>query len=442
MNKKSMLIYMIYSFAILILILLLILFFINLEKDNVNNNILINNNNTDNKLPTNNSSIIEQPSNEISQVENEFLNVTDYFDIKNNTIYFTIEGIANNFFESINNIGVNNEKVYSLLGSEYINKNNITKQKIGDIFSKYSGNKFIVKSIKEKIIENNICIFIVYGTIKEETYNMAIVTDETNLNYCIYPYDYLKTNNIDNLNIKSIKRNEYNKLEYKDVSNELASQYRFENYKHYALNNIDELYKKIDSEYSKKRFGSLEKFREYINGNKKRIETSTLQSYKVTRDGEVVRYSCIDNYGNYYSFIETNVMQYELMLDNYTIIAKEDSTYYKELDKFDKSRYNLDIFKNMINTKDYSAIYKVLDNTFKNNNFKNEIELQKFIEKNMYYLNNIEVEDYNNTKYDYYVFECKIINALNENESKDMVIIINQTDGHEFTMSFSFPTEK
>ena len=56
----------------------------------------------------------------------------------------------------------------------------------------------------------------------------------------------------------------------------------------------------------------------------------------------------------------------------------------------------------------------------------------------MYDLNSIEIEDIDNKTYEYYVFNCKITNMRNNNESKNMTIIINQTEGTEFTMSFSF----
>lgn len=444
MDKRKIIIYMIISLIFIILLLILLILNNTSEENKVNNNMVTNNNVISNNVIGNNvnnqntNNIIEgEPSNEISQGDNYTLEVTeDYFDVKINSVYFAIKDIADDFFENINK---DTEKLYAVLGKDYINKNGITKQNLTQTFSTYANSTFYIEKILQKIEENNICKFILYGTINGNTdYNMAIVTDETNMNYCIYPYEYLKTNDINNLKINTIASNEYNKLEYKDINNEKLSQYHLSNYIYYAQNNVEKLYEKLDSEYSKKRFGSLEKFKEYINSNINMIKNSSLTSYKVTRDGDYLQYNCIDNYGNIYTFKEIATMQYTLMLDNYTIMSEEDIEYYNNLDKFDKSKYNLNKFITMVNTKDYSAIYNVLDITFRTNNFKEQSNLEEFIKNNMYSLNSIEIDSFDDETYEYYIFECKISNMENINQSKKMTIIINQSEGTDFTMSFSF----
>jgi len=447
MSKKIILICIIVVLILIIFILALLLGLVN--SSNINNS--VNNNNVNNNLINNSSSsnivvndIIQQgQSNEVSQDDNEIVLETtkDYSDVKIHEVYIAIKNISEEFFETISSsLNGNQSKLYSMLGKEYISRNNLTENNIKNAFSKYNNSIFHVNRIKQKIIENNICIYIVYGTINgKDTYNMAVVTDETNMKYCIYPFEYLKEININNFKISNIPQNEYNSFVYKDVNKEQLSNYHLEDIKYYAQYNVEELYKKLDSEYSKKRFESLEKFREYIKNNLDTIKNISLVSYRVTRnDDDTVEYSCIDNYGKYYIFKEASTMQYSLMLDNYTIMTTEDLKYYNELDEFDKSKYNLVKFINMVNMQDYNAIYNSLDNTFKNNNFKNVNDLQSFIQKNMYNISSVEIDDIEDNNKGVYGFSCIITNMNNTEETKTMTVIINQSEGTDFTMSFNF----
>ena len=131
-------------------------------------------------------------------------------------------------------------------------------------------------------------------------------------------------------------------------------------------------------------------------------------------------------------------MRYTTFLDNYTVLTDSYAKEYNQLEKFEKGKYNLNKFINMVNTKDYNAIYNVLDNTFRSNNFNNQLELEQFIKNNMYSLNRIEINDYNNETYEYYVFEVILQNMKNTEERKKMTVILNQTESTDFTISFSF----
>lgn len=468
-KRKILILIMVLLIVIFMIMLLLLLNNVNLKNEtnelpnNLVNNLLSNNFQNNSNTSTNNSynSVIspEDQSNEISHDDEVELSVTkDYFDVKIESVYFTIKNISVDFFNTINlafnendakivygssnyisKMGENKEKIYELLGKQYINQSGVTKQNLEKIFSKYVGCTFNVEKISEKIVENNICKFIVYGTINEkEIYNMLIITDENNLKYTIYPYEYIITNNVDNIEISSIPANKYNNLEYKDTNQEELASHHFVDIKYYFKNNIEKLYKKLDTEYRNKRFGSLQAFYQYINDHKDIIENSTLNSYKVTRKEDYTEYNCIDNYGNHYIFKETAVMQYTLMLDNYTILTEDEANYYNNLDNFNKAKYNLNKFINMVNTKDYTAIYNNLEETFKSNNFKTQLDLEQLIKNNMYSFNNVEIEESDDKNKEYYVFSVKITNKENKEESKRMTVVIQQTDGIDYKMSFSF----
>ena len=91
----------------------------------------------------------------------------------------------------------------------------------------------------------------------------------------------------------------------------------------------------------------------------------------------------------------------------------------------------------MVNTKDYYAIYNVLDATFRANNFSTVENLKQYMKNNLYEINSLEITDFDDETYSYYVFYCTITNMQNNKESKNFTFIINQSEGTEFTMSFS-----
>ena len=72
----------------------------------------------------------------------------------------------------------------------------------------------------------------------------------------------------------------------------------------------------------KKRFGSLDGYKAYIQENYDEIVKCIISKYQVTEEDNQKEYICIDDYGNYYIFIQNNMSNYELQLDTYTIESK------------------------------------------------------------------------------------------------------------------------
>ena len=130
-------------------------------------------------------------------------------------------------------------------------------------------------------------------------------------------------------------------------------------------------------------------------------------------------------------------MDYEVFLDNYTIVSEKDEKKYEDSNKTTKAKLNLNKIIAMINTKDYKAIYKYLNNDFRNNNFNSINDLKKYITNNFYEINSIKLEN-TNEQDNYIAFTCKLINQRNTSESKSVNIIIGKTDNIDFEMSFSF----
>ena len=455
-NSKKILICII--ILIVFIIVILGILFLNLEEqeDNrtniLNNSIISNNINND----RNNNNYIENNiiSGEISYGDNIALNTTDYENVNTTSVYYAIKDISEKFFYLINlsldensaisyygkdnyllGMEESKEKIISMLGEEYLKENNINKNNLKEVINNFINSTYKVENIKQSIKENNICYYLVTGILnKSEPYKLLIITNEETLNYSIFPYDYIEKNN---LNITEVKNKEYNKIIYTDITKEQVAKDHFADYQYYVQTNINKAYQKLNIEYKQKRFGNIEEYQKYIKDSLNIIKESYITEYKVTRTDDYIQYDCRDNYGNYYIFKEKDIMQYELFLDNYTIRKIDDIEYYNNLDDYDKAKYNLALFIEMVNTKDYNSIYNTLNNTFKNDYFDTKEKLEEYIKNNMYEINKIEILESDNQTYEYCIFSCSIINYKNENESKNANIIIKLEEGTNFKMSFS-----
>lgn len=344
------------------------------------------------------------------------------------------------------------EGIYSMLDATYIKNFGITKNVIKSKFGmRYDTT--IVQKVYVVQNSNNVSTYFVWGnyinTIEKKTvgFNIGIVLDNLNNTFCIYPQEYLQKYGYNKLNIgdryekniENIEENNYNTFEYKIVDDVTIVKEYFDNFMNNIRYNNDNAYNLLNKEYLQKRFGNKDSFLQYIIDNDVILVDTTIEQYKKVERSSYTDYVCADQYNNIYIFRQQGgVMNYTVYLDNYTVMLDEDVQKYNSFSKFEKGKYNLSKFIKMVNTKDYNAIYNVLNTSFKNNNFKNVSELKKYIKNNFYDMNSIEIEDYDKDTYEYYVFNCKITNLRDSDEAKKMTIIINQTDGTDFEMSFSF----
>ena len=368
--------------------------------------------------------------------------------IVNNDEYW--EPIEDNEYPNVE-LQFDNKLSYVKSRSDYFTISSLYEKYIKEITSKNI--KTYIKEMLSTQIDEATYVYIVKGSYRVEEnndifdMNAMFEVNISNRTYNIYPDEYIKNKGIDKLKDGEVLN--YNKEEITNKENktfeyiiktdaEVATEY-FNNYSELLKYYPDEAYARLNTEYAQKRFGSKENFINYLKENSEVLMNMEINMFKVYSTQNFTDYICADKYDKLYIFRQQGgIMRYSAYLDNYTVMTDSYEKEYNKLDKFDRSKYNLTKFINMVNTKDYSAIYKALDNTFRSNNFTTQTELEKYITDNMYVLNKIEIEDFDNESYDYYVFEIKLINMKDENQSKNMTVIINQEDGTNFTMSFSF----
>ena len=296
-----------------------------------------------------------------------------------------------------------------------------------------------------KIYEKNIAakqkIFIVYGQFSGGLeYSFMIAIDESNRAYEIYLNEYIQENNytlenIDNIiiDIKPVnkgKENLYSNIDEEEANEQIARRYLILT-RTKLESNPEEIYNKLDNTY-KKKYNSLEEFKEFA----KNAKFSKLKEYRILNNSMDDLIICKDDLNNCVIFRERSVMDYDIILDPYTIelntiVSEYDSTIDEK-----KVQMNVEKISQMINMEDYEEIFKRLNKTFKDNNFQDIDALKKYIKKYFYNKNKIEtvsIEE-NDT---YYIANIRIINATNELERKLGTIVIKLGEGTDFAMSFS-----
>lgn len=423
--KKKIIIMLIINLLILVTILGLIIISINKNQNNE----------------------LDNTKQDIGSIEYEIKPVTD------NVELFTVVNYIQAFLEQIN---INNELyytgderleqsfisewTYSLLSEEYINKNSITEENVYEYVNKVE-EKLIFVPLKMNVLElGNTTKYAIYGfcqtgsnEYREDLYFILNV-DNNNNTYSIEPVQ--NADNIDKIeltnNNMSIEKNRYNSYKEKEISDEyLCEQYLFI-YKRIMLSKPQEAYKYLNENYREKKFTSLQDFIDCVTKNKEKIAKMGLKAYSVKDN----RYMCQDQWNNYYIFNLKDALDYDVMLDIYTVDLEEFTQRYNSTNEENKVAMNVEKIESAINNKDYKFVYDKLDQTFRNNNFQTIDDLEKYISANFYESNDLKYESVSNEG-SIYVYKLKIIDANNENNTKDFTIIMKLMEEADFVMSFS-----
>ena len=469
---------------IIIFIILIIFLTLTLLIIKQNNKIVETDNNEEEYINQENYNLSEEEK-KAFEMQNEVPNVpkTQLKKISSEENYFKIKSIIDSYFYECKNLQLNDSDIvlprtglndinvksyieeqkkeleelaqnalFKILGDKYIKEFGITQTNINNKLGINYSYKYVIDNILVSKENDEVYTYIVNGILinsKVSSYNnfkLIVVIDTLNTAYHIYPQEYLIKHNYNNLKegdklnlgVQKIENNIFNKYQTQKYTDELMCNEYFSNLKNKIIYAPNSLYNALDSEYAKKRFENIEKFRSYINENKDFFLSLKFIGYKIVEIGTQKEYICIDQYNNYYIFKRTGgLLDYSILLDDYTIMEGSEIITYSKLDESSKAQYNLMKFIKMINHKDYNAIYNILNSEFRNSNFKSVNDLKTYIKNNFYDINEVKFEKMEE-KENYYIFKCKISNYNNSKENKNINIIIGKTNNTNFEMSFSF----
>ena len=265
--------------------------------------------------------------------------------------------------------------------------------------------------------------------------------DVENKLYSIEPV-YGNYNSIDDIHIidteKTIKENDNNKyrniiVDYKVVANDYINIY-----KRLALGSPETMYSLLDKEYREKRFGSLDKFKEYVNKNRNEIASIVADSYLVNNgENDSVEFVVKDQYGNLYIFDQKAILNYTVKLDTYTLEQEKFNSTYKTATNKNKVMMNIDKFFQMINNNDYTSSYKVLNSNFKSLNFKTEESFENYMRQNIYTHSDVTYVKFSDEISGVYTYYIELTDKTKKSDNKiKMNIVMQLLEGTDYQLSF------
>lgn len=392
----------------------------NIIKNNIESNNIIQNTNG-----INNSSTIAPKLEKVTSREN----------------FYTVKSCVEKYINYI--VDGNNVAVYNLLDEAYINQKNINKNNIFDIVGKINKNQIFSPNKMNFAKIENTEIYIVYGNIREDKLNERANELEFNVTVILNKYNETFSIIPGILNIETSytavgknTKNENNVFSIINIDDKTMANTYFVNYKYEMLYNIENAYNLLDEEYKEKRFLNFSDYKQYVENNVEKIKKANLTKYSVKKYNDYTLYTCIDQYNNYYIFIETSVMEYTVMLDDYTIDTEEYISNYNSASFKEKNELNIKRFIKMINNKDYKSAYNCLNNGFKENYFKTINEFENYINNTFYKYNSITFDIFS-TEGDIGIYKININGVQNDRDvTLTKTIIMKLGTGTDFEMSF------
>lgn len=383
--------------------------------------------------------------------ENPILSASDYM---------TLKRCVTSFFNTINQkspayYGKDGERTSTaedvaemelrLLSENYIKKNNITTQNINQyIYHISTGTFFIPTQVKKFYETERVNSFVIKGLVEDMNYKpmmevLLILNIDTS--QATYSIEILKNdqniNSIAPTKLEKIDKNDMNEFEYLQITEENIINELTDVFKKAVLGYPEVFYNQFLAEdYKQAKFTNVNDFKEYVARNKDLIGQINIKEYIKEDNGNTTQYILVDQYQNRYIINYKSLVNYKTYLDYYTTEINTFKKSYEEAENEAKVGIQINKMNQMLNMKDYNAIYKKLNATFRSNHYSTVSQLAEYLQKNSYEINTIELDEREENG-DYYICQCILKNQKNEQEEKNMTIMIKLIDDNNFEMSFN-----
>lgn len=370
----------------------------------------------------------------------------NFINLDFNKKYPIVDDEGNKYYSSIPD-GIENkedqkEAIYDLLSASYKNSNNIDLKNIEN-YIKITDKPLNFTALGMNYIEcDGARLYSVYGRLEEyATDNFVgyayfkVKFDVNNMTFSIEPINNCE--NIDDIILEkdqeTVEKNDYNTFVYRQIGETNVLEKYIAYLRYSMLKYPQEIYERLDEEYKNAKFKNEEDFEKYIEERKEQITDIRLDKYEVNIYDDYTQYICMDYSGNYYIFNQTGVMNFDILLDIYTIDLPEFTEKYTGATKQEKVMLNIDKIVEALNAKDYNYIYEKLANEFKENNFKTYEDFKKYASEIFDTENEITFDEYNETG----SLSTYKITLTGKNKIMEKTIIIKLEEGTNFVMSFS-----
>ena len=374
--------------------------------------------------------------------------------------YYAVETCVNKFYiyymslfdseeADIDDEEENKEYLYNMLDEDYINFKNITLNNIETKLEEIKQSDVNVNKMYVSQKSQNIYLYLVQGRIREKSseeikdFEVLIKIDTSNKTFSVYLEDYIQQNLSDiklgqeiNMQVSdSVENKKINIYDYEIINDEAYVQDLFAKFKKEILYDRQLAYNNLNEEYREKRFGDFSTFETYAKNNVRNNIIMKLSKYQKTKYEDYTEYVCIDQNGNYYIFNENSVMNYNVILDTYTVDLPEYIKKYDSATDQVKVGMNIERAITAIEAKDYKYVYNKLDETFKNNYFNTIEKFSTFINNNFYEENTIEYLEFKNLG-GIYTYSLNIMDSDDLEKVNKITFIMKLEENSDFTMSF------
>lgn len=357
---------------------------------------------------------------------------------KNNSVYISIDENGNQTIDE----EIFRTSVMNLLSEEYIKDNKITINNLNNYVDILDEQLFFIPTNMKGISTGNVKAYVVKGITVNLDYelknelNVIINVDYNNRTFSIEPTSkkYEEINTIKQ--IDNIEKNDNNKYTTTGLNIENIVKDYMNNLKRMMLAKPELVYEHLDEEYKNKRFGSLDKFKEYVKNNEEEIKKMYIDEYLSNSFEDYSQYVGKDKYNNIYIFNEKAPLDYTILLDTYTINSEEFKKKYDESKNEYRVKLNVDKWIKMLNNRDYENAYKCLDEKFREEKFGTEEDFEKYMREKfpLHYKLNVGITEEVNG-----IYKQKIMLQDITGESSEEIentIIMQLKDNYEFVMSF------
>jgi len=401
-------------------------------------------------------------------------NSLEKVNIRNN--YYTVKKIVENYYVALCDLNKTNQdsstsenegeveysqhvdveveyakdNLYSFFNEKYIKESGLTTNNIQEILGSYKNLYVLINEMYVRDITETTKMYFVFGnlinkdTLNKEEFELMVEVDSNNSTFNIYTSDYVKKYNLYELSKKSdfnndyeitkIENRKYNSYEFNIIDDETYCIDLLEDYTEAIKYNLNYSYNRLDEEYKKTKFGTIEEFKKYINNHKERYASIRLEKYQKTQENEDIQYVCLDQNGNYYIFKEISPFNYIVILDTYTIDLPEFTEKYNSANEQQKVALNIDKFIKAINDKDYKYAYNCLADSYKNNYFKTQEEFENYAKQNFYTSSTVGYKQFD-AKQDIYTYSVILTNE-ETGEQMNKTFVMKLGEGTKFELSF------
>ena len=329
----------------------------------------------------------------------------------------------------------NTEKLDSILEESDNNRIKIDDTYFLKILSLYGIDRYGDSTyfVETKINNNKLYFLLNVDFSGDITFNIRLIDKEE--------FDDAKANKFKDKYKKEIKiANNGNNLvgKYGNASaKEIANKY-YSKFMELALYKPELAFDMINEEYKNKKFdNNIETFKKYILISQEFFENSFIKEVNVVNVNDNVIYKAKDNGNNNIKIKENKYMDFEIILDNYTLQDQDDIDEYLNLSDEEKIQYNIEKVFVMLSHREYSLVYNILDETFKANNFPNLNDFIKYVD-NTFFIDNYMANTIIQKQGNNYVIDVSYKNGTSSvAEAKEKSFVMKLLDNTDFVMSFS-----